>query len=110
MKRRFPPIVFGIIALAIVTILFLLLFVVKSLEPKGQGWHMNYPLIYYSFLYPVYMPFVAIGSVRSAKMLRVKEERGKALAGLITSGIAFIIGTVMIFVIIFAYPYWPILW
>ena len=41
MNRKYVPLVLGIIAMAIVTVLFFLVFVVKSLEPNDNGWYWN---------------------------------------------------------------------
>ena len=110
MNRKYVPLVLGIIAMAIVTVLFFLVFVVKSLEPNDNGWYWNTPLILYFMIFPVFMPFVAIGSVRSAKMLRIKEDRSFAISCLVVNGVAAALGGALLIGVIYGYSYWPRLW
>ena len=110
MNRKYVQLVLGIIAMAIVTILFFMVFVVKSLEPNDNGWYWNTPLILYFMIFPVYMPFAVVGAVKSAKRLRIKEERSFTLASLIVNASAVFLGAALLLTVIFAYQYWPRLW
>lgn len=110
MKRDYTPLVFGIIALVIVFIEFLAIFYIKSLEPEDNTWYWNTPLIIYFIFYPAYLPFAVIGAVRSAKRLRIKEERSFTLASLIVNASAVFLGAALLLIVIFAYQYWPRLW
>ena len=110
MNRKYVQLALGIIAMAIVTVLFFLVFVVKSLEPKDQGWYWNTPLIMYFMIFPVYMPFAVVGAVKSAKMIRVKEERSFAIACLVVNGVAAALGGALLIGVLYGYSYWPRLW
>ena len=56
------------------------------------------------------MPFAVVGAVKSAKMIRVKEERSFAIACLVVNGVAAALGGALLIGVLYGYPYWPRLW
>ena len=110
MKRRFPPLVFGIIALVIVVILFLLSMVVRSMDPEDQHWYWNSPFLMWFCVFPIYMPFAAVGIVRSVKRIRYKEEREMAITSAAIAASAVLLGAILVISFVMCYQNWPRFW
>ena len=110
MKRKFTPLVFSIIALAIIVILFLLSMVVRSMHPEDQGWYWNSPFLMWLCIFPIYMPFAAIGIVRSVKRIRYKEEREMAITSAAIAASAVLLGAILVISFVMCYQNWPRFW
>ena len=110
MKRKFPPLVFGIIALVIIVILFLLSMVVRSMDPEDEHWHMNTPLLMWFMVLPLYMPFAAVGIVHSVKRIRYKEEREMAITSAAIAASAVLLGAILVISFVMCYQNWPRFW
>ena len=110
MNNKKPPLGLGITALVIVFVLFLLSIIVKSMEPVDEHWYWNSPMIMWMFIYPIFAPFAAVGTAKSAIRIRYKEERDMAITSTIISGMAFVLGIALIVCFIMYYQTWPRFW
>ena len=110
MKRNYTPLIFGIIALVIIVILFLLSMVVRSMDPEDQHWYWNSPLLIWFCIFPIYMPFAAVGIVRSVKRIRYKEERKMAITSAAIAASAVLLGAILVISFVMCYQNWPRFW